>query len=75
MRARRKRMIRLRVRELAEARKITRTQLSRRAEVNYDTINGIWQNPQRAVSLAVLVRIARVLDVAVTDLYEDIPDE
>jgi hypothetical protein len=48
--------------------------LSRRAEVNYDTINGIWRNPQREVSLKVLVRIAKALEVPVTSLYEEVPD-
>ncbi len=67
-------MIRLRVKEIAESKGISRTMLSRRAEVNYDTINGIWRNPQREVSLKVLLRIAKALEVPVTSLYEEVPD-
>lgn len=75
MRAKKIRMIRLKVREIAESKGITRTMLSRRAEVNYETVNGIWNNPTREVSLKVLVRIAKVLDVPVTSLYEEINEE
>ncbi len=74
MRAKKKRMIRLRIRELAEERGITRTMLSRRAEVNYDTLNHMWNNTHKTVNLAHLVRIAKVLNVPVTSLYEEIPE-
>lgn len=73
MRAKRK-MIRLRIQEIAESKGITRTMLSRRAEVNYDTLNKLWHNTHSSVNLAHLVRIARVLNVPVESLYEEIPD-
>jgi DNA-binding Xre family transcriptional regulator len=68
-------LIRLRVRELAEQRGISRTKLSQRSEVQYSTINRIWQNEYHDVSLQVAVKIAQALKVNVNDLYEVIPDE
>lgn len=71
----RRHVIRLRVRELAEERGITRTQLSRRADINYATINHIWNNPGHDVSIKLLEKIAAVLGVDISDLYETLPDD
>jgi DNA-binding Xre family transcriptional regulator len=68
-------MHRLHVREIAESKGINMSKLSRIAYVNFNTIRAIWHNPQRDVSLAVLLKIAKALKVDVNDLYEEIPDE
>jgi len=68
-------VIRLRIRELAESKGITRTQLSRRADVNYATINHIWTNPSHDVSIKLLEKIAAALGVDISDLYETVPDD
>jgi DNA-binding Xre family transcriptional regulator len=68
-------MHRLHVREIAESKGINMSKLSRIADVNFNTIRAIWQNPQRDVSLAVLLKIAHALKVNVNDLYEEVPDE
>ena len=68
-------MIRLKVREIAESRKINMSKLSRMADVNYNTIRGIWDNPNRDVAVTTLEKIAKALGVKVSDLYEIIPDE
>ena len=68
-------MHRLRVREIAESKDINMSKLSRMADVNFNTIRAIWHNPQRDVSLAVLIKVAHALKVNVNDLYEEIPDE
>ncbi len=75
MRARKIRMHRLKVKEVAMSKGISRTKLARLAEMQYDSINGIWQHPERDVSLSTLLKIARALKVGVSDLYEVLPDE
>lgn len=73
MRARR--MIRLKVKEIAESKHITMAKLSRLADLNYGTIRAIYENPNRDVAVTTLEKIARALKVEVTDLYEILPDE
>lgn len=67
-------MIRLRVRELAEERKISMTRLSRISDVNYKTIQALFNDPYRDVAYSTLDKIAKALKVAVSDLVEDVPD-
>ena len=66
-------MLRLRIREVAEAKGITRTRLSRLADMNYKTINLLWNDPFREVTTTTLNRIAEALQVPATDLLEDVP--
>lgn len=68
-------MIRLKVREIAETKGITRTKLSRLSDTNYKTIDMIWKNPFREVGTQTLERLARALGVRVIDLIEELPDE
>lgn len=67
-------MIRLRVREVAEAKKVSRLRLSRIADVNYKTIQGIWRDPYREISIKTLEKLARALGVPSAELIEDVPD-
>jgi DNA-binding Xre family transcriptional regulator len=59
------------IRETAEQRGFSRTKLSRRAEVNYKTINELWRDPYRVVNTEILYRIAQALGVRVADLLEE----
>jgi DNA-binding Xre family transcriptional regulator len=68
-------MIRLHIREIAEARGINMSKLSRMSDVNYNTIRGIWDDPNRDIAVTTLEKIARALRVDVSDLYEIVPDE
>lgn len=68
-------MIRLKVKEIAEAKGISRTRLSRLADTNYKTINAIFKDPQKEVTTTTLNRLAKALEVSVLDLIEEIPDE
>jgi len=38
-------------------------------------MSGIWHDPYRRVTYQVLVKIARVLKVEITDLVEEEPDQ
>ena len=68
-------MIRLKVKEIAEAKKINMAKLSRLADVNYNTIRAIYSDSHRDVAVTTLEKISKALKVKVTDLYEILPDE
>ncbi len=68
-------MIKLKVREIADARRINMAKLSRMADVNYNTIRAIYDNPNRDVAVTTLEKIAKALKIDVSDLYEIIPDD
>ncbi len=65
---------RLRVQELTQARGLDQSKLARKAELAFKTVRTLWHNPYADVQLSTLARIARVLDVKITDLIEDLPD-
>ncbi len=68
-------MVRLKIREIAEARKINMSKLSRMADVNYNTIRAIWDNEMKDVTVSTLEKIARALKVDIAELIEVLPDE
>ncbi len=68
-------MIRLRVKEVAEAKGISRTRLSRLADTNYKTVNAIFKDPYKEVTTTTLERLAKALGVSVVELIEELPDE
>ncbi len=68
-------MLRLKVREIAELKGYNQSSLSRASDVPIQTIRRIWRNPYYEVRLATINRIASVLGVPATDLFEDVPDD
>ncbi len=68
-------MLKLKVREIAQQRGFNQSTLSRAADVPIDTIRRIWRNPYYEVRLSTLNRIAAVLEVKATELFEDVPNE
>jgi transcriptional regulator with XRE-family HTH domain len=66
---------RLKVREIAQSQKLDRAKLARKADVTYETVHNIWNNPYASVSINTLLKIAQALHVDVSELYETIPDE
>ena len=67
-------MLRLRIREIAEEKQISMSKLSRIADVNYKTIQQIWRDPFHGINTTTLARIAKALNVATSELLEDVPD-
>lgn len=67
-------MLRLRVKEVAKARGISMAKLSRMADLNPRTVQAIYQDPYRDVAYSTLVKIAKALNVDVSDLTEEVPD-
>ena len=65
-------MLKLRVKEIAEEKGFNQSTLSRAADIPIDTIRRIWRNPYYEVRLSTLNKIAEVLGVPATDLFEDV---
>ena len=67
-------MIKLRVREVAQAKGISMAKLGRMADLNQRTMQAIYNDPYRDVAYSTLVKLARALDVGVSELTEEVPD-
>ena len=67
--------IRLRIKEVAEARGINMTLLSHKSYVALNTIRAMYRNPYRTVNTDTLQRLADALGVSVFDLIEEVPDD
>jgi DNA-binding Xre family transcriptional regulator len=48
--------------------------LSRLADVGYTTVQVLFRDPYHDVSLYILTRIAKALNVSICDLIEETPD-
>ena len=68
-------VIRLRVKEVAERQGMSMGRLSRTTGLAYNTIRNIYRYPTREVNTTTLTKIARALNVPVTEIIEEIPDE
>ena len=64
-------MVRLKVKEVAEAKGINMAKLSRMADVSYNTTQSLYHNPEHDVSIIILDRIAEALGVSICDLIEE----
>jgi transcriptional regulator with XRE-family HTH domain len=68
-------MIRLRVKQIAKEKHISMGKLSRQSDVNYRTIQRIFNEPEYMPTIPTLEKIARVLGVSTGELIEDVPDQ
>lgn len=68
-------VLRLRVKEVAQAAGISQNKLSQRSEVSYNIVKALYRNPYREVELHTLNRLAAVLDVKPTELLESVTEE
>lgn len=68
-------MIRLRVKEIAQAKGISQGKLSRMSDVDDNTIKRIYRNPTANVNTDTLNKLAKALEVSIHELIEEIPDE
>ena len=67
-------MVRLKVKEVAEQKKISMGALSRLSNISYRTVKLIYKDPYRDINVSTLVKIARTLKVKLDDLVEEVPD-
>jgi DNA-binding Xre family transcriptional regulator len=63
-------MIRLRVKEIAEEKKISMTRLAKLSDVDYKTVRKLFRNPQAEIGLSTLDKLAWALRVEPSDLIE-----
>ena len=68
-------MIRLKLKEVLQEKKISQSKLSRMADVSLNTIQAMYHNPYHDAVLSTLDRLAKALGVNVCDLYEVVPDD
>ena len=68
-------MIKLRVREVAESKGYNMSSLSRAADISFTTIKRLWTKPYSGANINTLSKIAKVLDVSISELTEEVPDK
>jgi DNA-binding Xre family transcriptional regulator len=68
-------MIRLRVKEVAEARKVSQRKLSLRSGVDINTVRKIYRYPYSVVTTETLDKLAKVLQVNASELIDSVPDD
>ena len=67
--------VRLKVREVAEAKGMTVVVLSHKTYLAVNTIRSIFLNPYRTVNTDTLKRLADALNTSILDLIEEVPDD
>lgn len=70
-----KKMLRLRIKEIAEAKGFNQSSLAREARIGFSTVKRLYRDEHHDASLGVLEKIARALNVSIHDLIEEFPDE
>ncbi len=63
--------VKLKVREVAEAKGISMTKLHIKSEVSYNTIRRIFRDPYAEITTTTLARLAEALQVPTAELIED----
>ena len=66
-------MPRVRIREIAQAQGLDVAKLSWRSDLAYRTVWSLWNDPERAVPIQTLGKLAETLGVPLTDLIENAP--
>lgn len=68
-------MIRIKLKEVAQAKGFSQARLSRRADVDLRTIQRIYKDPHTNVSLQTLDKLAIALGVDASSLIESVADQ
>jgi len=68
-------MIKLKVKEVAEQKKMSMRKLVKESGIAYNTLRTIYRDPYRQVNTETLDRLAIALGVDVRELLESVPDE
>jgi len=68
------RMIRLRIKEVAESKGYNMSSLSRASDISFNTVKRLWQNPYSGANINTLAKLAKVLKVDMSELTEYIDD-
>ena len=68
-------MFRLKVKEVAQQKGMSQRQLFLRSGVDIRTVRRIFQDPGAVVTVETLAKLAKVLEVDVSELIESVPDD
>ena len=66
--------LRLKVKEIAEAKGYNQSSLARNAMIDFKTVKRLFRDPYRDIAVSTLYKISRVLNTPMDDLVEDEPD-
>ena len=67
-------MIRIKLKEVAQTKKMSQRQIFLRSGVDIRTIQRIYKDPFTNITLETLAKLAKVLNVPSTDLIEDVEE-
>ena len=67
-------MIKLKVKEVAEQKKMSMRKLVKESGIAYNTLRTIYRDPYRQVNTDTLDRLAIALGVDIRELLESVPD-
>jgi DNA-binding XRE family transcriptional regulator len=65
-------MQRLRIEEIAKAKGFNKVRLAREADLNGDTIDRLYKEPDYSPKLDTLRKVAKALGVSIGDLFEEV---
>jgi transcriptional regulator with XRE-family HTH domain len=64
-------MVQMRLKEVLQEKNISMSKLSRMSDISFSTISRIINDKNYSPTLTTLERIARALDISISDLYEE----
>lgn len=67
--------LRLRVKEIAEQKRMSMGKLERLADLSHPTVRDIFRDPYKEVTTTTLTKLAVALGVSVSDLFEEVADD
>ncbi|QBD80907.1 XRE family transcriptional regulator [Ktedonosporobacter rubrisoli] len=67
-------MIRLKIKEVAEQQGLSMAKLARRADMDFKTVQRIFHDPYRDISLSTLDKLAEALKIPASELIETVSD-
>jgi DNA-binding Xre family transcriptional regulator len=68
-------MIRLKIKEVAEAKGFNQSSLSRASDVSFNTVKRIFRDPYREITTTTLAKLAKALGVDPRELIDVVPDD
>lgn len=67
-------MLRLRVRQIAKEKNMSMGKLSRVADLDYNTVKRLYDDPHYSPTLETLHKVKKALGVPIDELYEEVND-
>ena len=64
-------MVQMRLKEVLQEKNISMSKLSRMSDISFSTISRIINDKNYSPTLTTLERIARAMDISISDLYEE----